>query len=868
MPFKVAKSSGASIDSPEALFQDLRTRKIPGLLAHQADVLRAYVESSVDEGDVALQLPTGSGKTLVGLLLGEWRRRKYDERVVYLCPTNQLVNQVVEQARTKYGLKVHGFTGKKSNYEQNAKNEYLNNESLAVTSYSSLFNSNPFFSDPHTIILDDAHSSENYISSQWSVKIERQQHSSLFTAIVSLLKRVLSITDYHKLSSNQNTSWDKGWVDKLPTPVYHDILPSLINIIDIHAPDSDVRYSWRTIRDHLQACHMYIGTRELLIRPLIPPTNTHPPFESAKQRVYMSATLGEGGELERLVGRKRIKRLQLPTGWDKQGIGRRLFFFPGRSLGDKECNDLVLQMMQDSGRSLVIVPDETTADQIRSQVRLRLKYPVFDAREIEHSKNPFISKPQAVAVVSNRYDGIDFLDGECRLLIIEGVPQATNLQERFIISKMGAVALLNDRIITRIQQAFGRCTRSATDYAAIVIWGEDLNTYLIKKDRRGFLHPELQAELQFGIDQSKDMTSEGFLENLQIFMSQNDEWEAADEGIVSIRQSCTQKTLPGTDNLLRATPHEVEYQYAMWRGDFAKALEQARKVITELNHSELQGYRALWNYLAGSAAWQGHNSGISGLDGLAKSFFASAHSSAPAIRWLIGLSQAQKSDQEEPTTNPQLLSVIERFEQVLDGMGTLSDRRFEEEEKFILSNIRMNSSNEFEAAHVRIGRLLGFEAGNAKTIGAPDPWWIADESLCIIFEDHSGASPSSALNVTKARQVSSHPNWVREKLPVSKNASILPVLITPVKQADTDALPHLKEVYLWDLEEFRNWVTMALTVVRELRSIFPGIGDLAWRAVVAEKYVENGIDPASIISLLKSKPAAVGLKLLADPGAG
>src|SRR5262245_48540858 len=121
MPFKSLKGTAGSTDSPEALFLDLRTRKIPGLLAHQADVLRSYVESAIESTDVAFQLPTGGGKTLTGLVLGEWRRRKFDERVVYLCPTNQLVNQVVEQARSKYGLKVSAFTGKKIEYDPRAK---------------------------------------------------------------------------------------------------------------------------------------------------------------------------------------------------------------------------------------------------------------------------------------------------------------------------------------------------------------------------------------------------------------------------------------------------------------------------------------------------------------------------------------------------------------------------------------------------------------------------------------------------------------------------------------------------------------------------------------------------------------------------
>src|SRR5690242_17600160 len=77
MAFKTGKSTGSNgPETPEALFLDTRTRKVPGLLSHQADVLRKYAKDATKRSDVALQLPTGSGKTLVGLLIAEWRRRK------------------------------------------------------------------------------------------------------------------------------------------------------------------------------------------------------------------------------------------------------------------------------------------------------------------------------------------------------------------------------------------------------------------------------------------------------------------------------------------------------------------------------------------------------------------------------------------------------------------------------------------------------------------------------------------------------------------------------------------------------------------------------------------------------------------------
>jgi len=111
MAFKKTPPPAAVPDSPEKLLLDLPRRKIAGLLLHQGEIMRSYAATAVNAPDVALQLPTGSGKTLVALMIAEWRRRKFKERIVYLCPTRQLVNQVVEQATEQYGLTVHPFTG-------------------------------------------------------------------------------------------------------------------------------------------------------------------------------------------------------------------------------------------------------------------------------------------------------------------------------------------------------------------------------------------------------------------------------------------------------------------------------------------------------------------------------------------------------------------------------------------------------------------------------------------------------------------------------------------------------------------------------------------------------------------------------------
>ncbi|MCI4359773.1 MAG: DEAD/DEAH box helicase, partial [Thermoplasmata archaeon] len=95
-PFRRVRVKATPPADPESLFKELRTRspEIRDLFSHQADILRSYAQNHIETSDVSLELPTGSGKTLVGLLIAEFRRRIRRERALYLCPTRQLAFQV------------------------------------------------------------------------------------------------------------------------------------------------------------------------------------------------------------------------------------------------------------------------------------------------------------------------------------------------------------------------------------------------------------------------------------------------------------------------------------------------------------------------------------------------------------------------------------------------------------------------------------------------------------------------------------------------------------------------------------------------------------------------------------------------------
>ncbi len=223
-------------------------------------------------------------------------------------------------------------------------------------------------------------------------------------------------------------------MDKIASDSFASIQQQVVDVVDAHVSKGRLRYPWSMIRDHLGACHMYVGTQEITIRPLLPPTQSHFPCANATHRIYMSATLGDGGDLERLTGVKKIHRLNVPGGLNTHGVGRRFFAFPGRSLSVTEQSALQRQAIERAGRAVVLVPDSRSAKKISSELETALGYPIFSAAEIEESKAPFVQAPKAVAVMANRYDGIDFPDEQCRLLILHGLPGATNLQERFLLN--------------------------------------------------------------------------------------------------------------------------------------------------------------------------------------------------------------------------------------------------------------------------------------------------------------------------------------------------------------------------------------------------------------------------------------------------
>ena len=483
-----------------------------------------------------------------------------------------------------------------------------------------------------------------------------------------------------------------------------------------------------------------------------------------------------------------------------------------------------------------------------------LKFRTFSADDIEASKAPFVKQAQAVAVVANRYDRIDFPGDDCRLLFVEGLPRATNLQERFIMSRMGANLLFNERVQTRVLQAVGRCTRGLNDFSAVVVTGEELPDYLSDRDRRKYLHPELQAELEFGIEQSKEVNLDDIVENFQIFIEHGKDWENANQEIITKRDRTDRVEFPAMNELEAAVEHEVNYQIRMWQGDDEAAFDAAREVLGAIVSPDLRGYRAL----LALSSWQRRSlaskAGTAGMEQNSRDRFLRAKEAARGIPWLVALARFDAQDQPVDRRNVLLMEQIERVENILVETGKLHNRNYTKREQEILQGLEGEAT--FERAHEALEQMLGFSAGKIEEDASPDPWWLIGD-LCFVFEDHAGAKVSGAsVGATKARQAASHVDWVNANVPAAKGAKVLAVLVSPAKTAGKGALPSLKKVALWPLDEFRQWARQALGVLRQLRTTFSEPGDLDWRARAAEAFVQNRMDAQGLFDWLSGRMAA------------
>lgn len=802
--FRKAKAT-QTYATPEELFAKLPNRaKTHGYLrGPQADALRDYA-NLMDNSDIACELPTGTGKTTVGLLIAEWRRRQTGEKVAYLTLTNQLAKQVLREAQ-KLGIECADLTGTKDTRDAGEVGRYTMGRAIGVTTFSNLFNVNPVVQASNVLVLDDAHGGEHYVAGLWTVKIDAEENRRVYNDVLSALRPSLSDSQYRVVTDEI----EFGAVELADVHAHADVLANVTAVLD-EAKEASIHFPWTVIRNNLHACLFLVSHREIVIRPIVPPTHTHEPFSETKQRIYMSATLGGEGDLLRGYGITKIETIRVKHAqW-----GRRYIFMPSLYFEEEECPTVVSSIWNGISvhRALILAPSFPIADRTFKAVTAEMspKPTKLGARDIENSLEPFTEAEGAVLCLAGRYDGLDLPGDDCRLLVMAESPGAVGALERHLREHWKLGPLLRRRERTRLIQGMGRCTRDATDFAVILLLGQSLIDSITPPVFAKKLPGEIQRELSWGMEQGEIARedSEGLTEMIVGLLTDEEYRRNANENIAELDIPDQALDELGDDESGKA---EVLYLRALWSNDYSGAYYVARRIADDINQQELAGYRAWWLFLASIAAHLGDERDGE-LDCLKR---------AKAIGINSGFVDKLLRLRSRKAVKPEKADALDvQAESVWTQMvnwgwqGPAFGKKIEE----MLSGLSQPTDyTRFHIGLERLGQCLGAEVVRSTADGAPDVVWIFHDR-CYTFEAKAGTK----LSKKYVLQAKGHVDWVRAERPELSEIPIQPLIVSTGNEVDNLAKPHIKGLNFISTSDIAAIGQSVATDLQRLRTQFAG----------------------------------------------
>lgn len=790
-----------SYETPEELFAKLPNRaKSHGYLrGPQTDALRDYIKFQ-DKTDIACELPTGTGKTTVGLLIAEWRRRQTGEKVAYLTLTNQLAKQVLREAEN-LGIECANLIGTKESRDAGEVGRYTMGRAIGVTTFSNLFNVNPVVQASNLLVFDDAHSGEHSVVSMWTVKIDAEDHKAIYQEVLAALRPSLSESQYRVVTDER----EYVAVELADVHTRADVLTNITVVLD-DANESSIHFPWTVIRNNLIACLFFVSVREIVIRPIAPPTHTHAPFSETKQRIYMSATLGGEGDLLRGYGVTSIETIRVKHAqW-----GRRYIFMPSLYFEEDECPEVVSSIWNgmSTHRALILAPSFPIANNTFDSLSTGMNpspAKLF-ASDIENSLGPFTASESAVLCLAGRYDGVDLPGDDCRLLVMAESPGAIGALERHLREHWKLGPLLRRRERTRLIQGMGRCTRDATDFAVIILLGQSLIDSITPPAFSKKLPGEIQRELAWGLEQGEVARedSDALTEMVVGLLTDEEYRKNANESIAEMDIPNQISDELGDEDSGKA---EVLYLRAMWSDDYTGAYQIARRIADDINKPELAGYRAWWLFLASIAAQAGGET-AGEIDSLKRAKAIGINSGF--LDSLLRLrSKVTAIDDNDITQDVQAESIWNQ----LVSWGWQGPAFKKKLDEMMTGLSQPDNYTKFHIGMERLGQCLGAEVIRSTADGAPDVVWIFHDR-CYTFEAKAGTQ----LSKKYVLQAKGHPAWVQAERTELCEDTMQPLIVSAGDKVDELAKPYIKGLNFISTTEILKYGESVADELKKLRT--------------------------------------------------
>ena len=738
-----------------------------------------------NEKNVILKMNTGSGKTVVGLIMLQSCLNEEKGPAIYVVPDNYLVKQVVDEAK-RLGISV---TEDKNDYN------YSNSKAILVTSIQTIVNGYSYFGMRESgnypigsIIIDDVHACMDKIISQFMIKIDAE--SDAYKELISIFSSTLrdynpkSYIDIVEMKDNRKNLLVPYWEWQRQQDNIYRILMKYNN------DNTAIKFGLPLIERGLETCDCIINASSIEISPKGIDLDKISSLEEASRRIFMSATLADDSVFVSALGLAAEDMKNIITPENANDIGDRLIIFPkyvNSDISEMEIKEKVEEIAENYN-VVILVPSFSRAKFWDEEgVRTTTKDNIGGMVQVLKS-GKYVGK----VIFVNRYDGIDLPGDACRMLVVDGLPPLNSVKDRYIQSVAPQSTTLLREQVQRIEQGMGRGVRSNDDECCIVLMGDELTDVLSRN--KGMDYFSAATRCQY--DLSKQLwdllvretgskpTIDQIFELANYSLEKDAQWvTTCKENLAAVKYSNEAKV----DEKIVAQRKAFEKAINMQWLDAANAI----KVVKDKeNDKRTKGYLCQIQ-----AEYTNKIDPVRSQEILK----AGKNLSAAILSPLAGIQY-----QRTINTIPQAQAISTNL--VVERLG-LNELLVHIDG--VLANLCIGCEYEkFEEALNQIGKLLGFVCSRPdREIGGygPDNLWAIDSSKYLVIECKTEAT-TPTIKKDYCNQLSGSVNWFKENY-VYPNECI-PIMIHPSTVVDAVASPdeNMRVMTEKELECFRKKV--------------------------------------------------------------
>lgn len=700
----------------------------------QTEVVKAWFDNR-DKRDTIIKLNVGSGKTLVGLLLLQSSLNEGKGPALYICPDNQLVSQVLEEAAA-LGLEV---------VEDPRDAAFAGGQKICVTTIHKLFNGRSVFGVEAvkipigTVIVDDAHACVATISEQFRITLPNthEAYGKILKAVANDLRRqsparYLDLEDSDPWATMEVPFW--AWKDKQE---------KILQALHDDRETDELKFSYPLLREILPYCRCIVGGQALEIEPICPPTDLIKSFFKAKRRIYMTATLADDSVLVTHFGANPEKLSDPIIPISSQFMGERMILMPQELNPEIELLEVrqMLRQLSKDENVVVIVPSKHAADDWKGKADQILMGDKV-APGIEKLRKGHVG----LTVLVNRYDGIDLPGDACRILALFELPEVASLREAADMAILADSKAGLRRQMQRIEQGMGRGVRSNDDYCVVLLCGPKLTSRVKSPEGRSMLTGATQAQLDLSTSLAKQLDgtdADGIRKVIKQCLDRDSGW-------VKVSKKALLKAKPSKGLSLDPLAVATRTAFDQARvGDHPAAVQTLKSAANALNDDDAKALT-----LVREAEIAHHIDPAN-----AQKILLAAHKLNNSVLKPIDGIAYQKLT---PVAGKQAAAVqeihrgrfLEAADRILHFKGLVEDLEFEP-----------NTSNAFEAAIFDVGRLLGFGSQRPEKSSekGPDNLWAFANGEFLVIECKNGATSEQGISKHDLGQLSQGFDWFEEK---------------------------------------------------------------------------------------------------------